>query len=344
MNIYDISQKAEVSPATVSRVINGSRNVREKTRTKVTSIITELGYTPNAFAQGLGHDTMRTMGILCVDPSDPKSRPGLLNAISYIQRELRTHDYDAVIYCVDYNMTEKARCINDLIRRRVDAIFIVGSLFIENKAKNNQCILDAAESTPIALINGYLNHENIYSFLCDDDGASRQAVGYLLDTNCKKILFLHGGMSDSEKRKLHGCRQAHASKGYTFSDDYVHACPQCLAEGAKFIENLAAGGLEFDAVFTTEDSLAVCALKYAQKNKINIPEDLCIMGYNNSVQSVCTSPELSSVDQNIEVVCATAVSMLIGRFKKGGAHTHNNRVKCYHARNNTCKIAGPVFL
>jgi len=321
LNIYDISQKAGVSPTTVSRVINGSDNVSEKTRAKVNAIIAETGYTPNAFAQGLGHDTMRTMGILCVDPSDSRSCPSLSNAIGYIQRELRAHDYDAVIYCVGYNMAEKARCIDDMLRRRVDSIFIVGSFFIEDKEKNNQCILDAAEKTPIMLINGYLNHKNIYSFLCDDAGASLQAVGHLLDTGCKKVLFLHGGMSGSEKRKLDGCREAHASRKLVFSDDYVHECPQGVAEGTKFIENLAVGGLKFDAVFATEDSLAVCALKYAQKNKIHIPKDLCIMGYNNSVQSICTSPELSSVDQNIESVCVTAVSMLISRLKKGGVPT-----------------------
>ena len=65
MNIYDISQLAGVSIATVSRVINGSDRVSARTRQKVLRVIEENGYTPNAFARGLGLNTMHTVGLLC---------------------------------------------------------------------------------------------------------------------------------------------------------------------------------------------------------------------------------------------------------------------------------------
>ena len=71
MTIYDISEKAGVSIATVSRVLNGSPNVSDKTREKVLDIMERYGYTPNAFARGLGLNTMRTIGIMCADSSDP---------------------------------------------------------------------------------------------------------------------------------------------------------------------------------------------------------------------------------------------------------------------------------
>ena len=60
MNIYDVSRKAEVSIATVSRVLNGNPNVSEKTRNRVLEVMNELGYTPNIFARGLGLNTMKT--------------------------------------------------------------------------------------------------------------------------------------------------------------------------------------------------------------------------------------------------------------------------------------------
>ena len=62
MNIYDVSEHAGVSIATVSRVLNGNPNVSEKTREKVLKVMDELGYTPNVFARGLGLNTMRTIG------------------------------------------------------------------------------------------------------------------------------------------------------------------------------------------------------------------------------------------------------------------------------------------
>ena len=69
MTIYDISEKAGVSIATVSRVLNGNANVKPKTKKKVMDVIEEYGYTPNAFARGLGLNTMNTIGILCADSS-----------------------------------------------------------------------------------------------------------------------------------------------------------------------------------------------------------------------------------------------------------------------------------
>ena len=70
ITIYDISQKAGVSIATVSRVINGSGNVRPSTKKKVLDIIRQYDYTPNAFARGMGLNSIKTVGILCTDSSD----------------------------------------------------------------------------------------------------------------------------------------------------------------------------------------------------------------------------------------------------------------------------------
>lgn len=317
MNIYDISQKAGVSTATVSRVINGGTKVSDKTRQKVMSVIEELGYTPNAFARGLGHDTMRTVGILCVDPADPNACSSLSMAIGHLQRELRCFDYDAIIYCVGYDMKSKADCLAIMLERRVDAIIIVGSFFVEANARANQCILDAAKQVPIMLINGLLQGENVYCFLCDDRNATLQAVQHLIDTGCRDILFLYRGMTGSEQRKLDGYTQALRINNLPVRDEYVRSCPLDIYEGRDFVAKLAADGLVFDAVFATEDSIAMSVLKYAHKNNVAIPEQLSVMGYNNSVQSVCCYPELSSVDNNTEATCITAVSMLMRRFEGG---------------------------
>ena len=82
MNIYDVSKKAGVSIATVSRVLNGNHNVSEKTRSKVISAMKELDYTPNIFARGLGLNTMKTIGIMCTDSSDTY----LANAVYYVEQ------------------------------------------------------------------------------------------------------------------------------------------------------------------------------------------------------------------------------------------------------------------
>ena len=105
MNIYDISKKAGVSIATVSRVINGSENVSEKTREKVLAIMKETGYTPNVFARGLTNNTIQTIGLLCADCSDHF----LATAISYLERGFRANGYDCILCCTGYELAVRQK-------------------------------------------------------------------------------------------------------------------------------------------------------------------------------------------------------------------------------------------
>lgn len=92
MTIYDISEKAGVSIATVSRVLNGSSNVSEKTKKKVLDVINQYEYTPNAFARGLGLNTMKTIGIMCADSSDfVPCKGNLLHRTEAACQRLRQH-------------------------------------------------------------------------------------------------------------------------------------------------------------------------------------------------------------------------------------------------------------
>ena len=90
MNIYDISEKSGVSIATVSRVLNNSPHVSQKTKERVLSVIEACGYVPNAFARGLGLNTMKTVGLLCPNAADPY----LSQALTYLERAFRSHSYD----------------------------------------------------------------------------------------------------------------------------------------------------------------------------------------------------------------------------------------------------------
>jgi DNA-binding LacI/PurR family transcriptional regulator len=167
MNIYDVSEHAGVSIATVSRVLNGNPNVSEKTREKVLKVMDELGYTPNVFARGLGLNTMKTIGIMCSDSSDPY----LAGAIYYLERGLRAHGYDAILCCTGYDLDAKQKYFDLLRSKRVDAIILAGSKFVEMRAKDNAYIIEAASDLPIMLVNGFLEGENIYSTVCDDHAA-----------------------------------------------------------------------------------------------------------------------------------------------------------------------------
>ncbi|MGL5437333.1 MAG: LacI family DNA-binding transcriptional regulator [Lachnospiraceae bacterium] len=310
MNIYDVSHKAGVSIATVSRVINGNANVSEKTREKVLAVMDELGYTPNVFARGLGLGTIQTIGIMCTDSSDPY----LAHAIYYLERELRSNGYDSILCCTGTSLETKQKYINLLLSKKVDAIILAGSKSFEMRARDNAYIIEASADIPIMLLNGYLEGENIYSTVCDDRSATHKATSLLIANGCRNILYLYTSHSYSGVNKMQGYKDALNGNGLPIRDTYIHQCPKDILAARDLLLNVHEAGLKFDAVLTSDDSLAVGAVKYAHMTGRHIPDELSIVGYNNFNYSICTDPELTTIDSKVEALCTTTVNTLMGVF------------------------------
>ena len=148
MTIYDISKKAGVSIATVSRVLNGSDKVRPSTKKKVMDIIEKYDYTPNAFARGMGLHSLQTIGILCADSSDLF----LAKAVYYLEQELQANGYESLLCCTGYNLEIKQNYLNLILSKKVDSIILVGSNFIGTTEDENQYIKDISSQVPLLSI------------------------------------------------------------------------------------------------------------------------------------------------------------------------------------------------
>lgn len=310
MNIYDVSERAGVSIATVSRVLNGNPNVSEKTRNRVLEIMDELGYTPNVFARGLGLNTMKTVGIMCSDSSDPY----LANAIYYLERELRSHGYDSILCCTGTSLENKRQYFELLLSKRVDAMILAGSKFIEMKEEDNSYIIEATKDLPVMLVNGFLDAPGIYSTICDDYTATYDAATRLIRSGHRDILYLYTSQSYSGINKMNGYKNALRACGLSTRNEYIFHCNKNVHEAKDLMESIAESGLHFDAIMSSDDSLAVGALKYAHAHQIRVPEELAIIGYNNSIYSDCTDPEISSIDTKVESLCITTVNSLMKVF------------------------------
>lgn len=310
MNIYDVSKQAGVSIATVSRVLNGNPNVSDKTREKVLAVMEELGYTPNVFARGLGLGTMKTIGIMCSDSSDPY----LANAIYYLERQLRSYGYDSILCCTGPSLENKRAYFELLLSKRVDAIILAGSKFVELIDQDNEYLISAAKELPIMLVNGFLDAPGIYSTVCDDYQAMYDAAGRLLDSGRSRILYLYTSHSYSGLGKVQGYKDALAGHGIPVCRELIRQCAKSLTASKTLLEELADSGIAFDGVLTSDDSLAVGAVKFAHARSLSVPEDLAIIGYNNSILSYCTDPEISSVDTKVEELCVTTVNTLMRVF------------------------------
>ena len=167
------------------------------------------------------------------------------------------------------------------------------------------------------LLNGYLEGDNIYCTVCDDRSAVHQAAGQLIASGCRNILYLYTSNSYSGSNKMKGYKDALTGHGLSIREEYIHQCPKDILAAKDMLIRLHQSGLIFDAVLTSDDTLAVGAVKYAHVLGRSIPDDLSIVGYNNSNYAVCTDPELTSIDSKVEALCTTTINTLMGVFNGG---------------------------
>lgn len=311
LTIYDISKEANVSIATVSRVLNGSDNVRESTRKKVMEVIEKYDYAPNAFARGMSLRSLRTIGILCADSSDLF----LAKAVYFLQQELQANEYESLLCCTGYNWDMKQNYVNLILSKKTDALILVGSNFIGTTEEENQYITDVAEQVPVMILNASLDHQNVYSTFCDDKGTMYDTTMKMIDSGIEDILYIYDSNSYSGKHKLKGFEMAMKESEIENYKDLIYYYDGDITQMdsiEKFISDIADSGKKFHGVIASDDHLAIGAVKYAQSKGISIPEDLQIIGYNNSVLTTCCTPELTSVDNRLETQTHQLVQTLVG--------------------------------
>lgn len=310
MNIYDISEKAGVSIATVSRVLNNSDRVSQKTKEKVLAVMAEYDYVPNPFARGLGLKTMRTIGLLCPNAADYY----LSNALSYLERLLRRQGYDSMLLCTGKELKDREKGVEWLINKHVDGVILLGSTFVEGSEDGNRYLRNAAKHLPLVLLNASYSYENIYSVLCDDYHATMSATQYLLEKGRRNILYLYHNRNYSGMKKLAGYKAALKALNVPVQDKLIHYYMEnkmSIPDIRDYILGIDKKGIRFDAVMTSEDVLSVGAFKYARIVGRSVPDDLPIIGYNNSTFCLCCEPELTSVDNKLEMLCEQSVSTLL---------------------------------
>ncbi len=307
MTIYDVAEKSGVSIATVSRILNGGKNVSEKTRQKVLAVIEEEGYTPNIFARGLGLDSIQMIGLLCTDVADAY----YAKAVSILENELHQKGFDVLLYCTGNRPEDKKKSLRMLLEKRVDAVILIGSAFREEA--DNSHLEQAAKQVPLFIINGLGEFPGVTCVACDEHGAVMQNVAELYKQGCRRILYLYDALTYSGFQKLDGYRDGLQNCGLPWDEALAVRVEKSLQDAKRAVSELLEAGVVFDAVMASEDLLAVGAQKALQQKKAELP----IIGFNNSLIAECATPSLTSVDNMLDTLCPYTVDLLL-RLLKGG--------------------------
>lgn len=332
MNIYDIAKLANVSIATVSRVVNDSPKVSQKTKEKVLAVMKENEYQPNAFARGLGLGTMKTVGIICPDISDTY----MAKAVSYLEKSLHDHGYDCILGCSGFKHEEKESYVKMLLSKKIDTLVLVGSTYAGNGRDefDTDYIREAAEQTPVFMINAKVTGDNIYCTYADDFHATYEVTKAFLRRGKEKILFMYDSESFSARQKMAGYEAALQDADYPIRGELKFKTKNEI----EYTRNMLLEYnhmLDFDSVLATEDGIAIGAIKYAKIKGLSIPEDLAITGYNNSILAIGCEPELTSVDSKLGVMCKNTVERMVELLENDRQIEKNVCVSCEIVRRCT---------
>ncbi|MBN2617309.1 MAG: LacI family DNA-binding transcriptional regulator [Spirochaetales bacterium] len=310
MNIYDIAKKAGVSIATVSRVINNSPNVSLKTREKISKLIEEENYLPSAHARGLSGTPAKTIGILTIDIRDQY----FASVIYSLEQELSLHDYNVILCNTGGESNIQRNYIALLMQKKIDALILVGSVF------NNPHLLDSikqvSQEIPLIIVNENVQGDNIYSIMCDESSGISSAITHLYNNGHRDFVFVKVGDTYSSKRKVQGFYNLKNLLEIENIESRVFNIEQGLNQAREITQTIVDIKPRPTAIICSEDLTALGIIQELNNLGINVPKDISVTGFNNSIYAECSIPTLTTVDSQSNSMGLAAARLALDVLNK----------------------------
>lgn len=301
MNIYDIAQEANVSIATVSRVVNGKNSVSARTKKKVQAILDKHNYTPSSIARGLATKSSNLVGVVLEDIRH--------SHYTFTAYEIEQNLHQIGHQCVVCNSAVEsiASYLKVLSSMQVEGVIIIGSVFVTDETK--AAIDTYTADIPVILLNGFLPCDNVISILTDDRDGIMQCMDHLMDKGHKEIVYVNDNNTTSAELKLEGYR-------FAMMRHDLHDKIQIVNTSNSFQGGEAAGEEIYKhfivknactAIVLAEDMTALGCINALKKHGVRIPEDVAVTGFDNSFFGKLSNLTLTSVDANTGLLGSEAV-------------------------------------
>lgn len=303
VTIRDVARMAKVSPATVSRVLNGAVGVRPETRDRVVTALRRLNFSPSPSARNLRSGRTEMAGVVVPDLGSLF----FTDVIKGLENTLTLSDYRVAV-CDSQGQVKKERenC-RWLMDGSVDALMLISPMM------DDDALLELAEmGIPLGLFGRMVDHPNVTCIGVNNRGAGSRVVEHLVNHGHRKIGVITGspGHADAGER-LAGYYDTLKRLGLPENPDWV----QCgfLAEdgGARAFESMMARPDRPTAVFAVNDEMALGALLAARRLGIQVPKDVALVGFDNLRLARLVAPALTTVNQpKLEIGFRLAQNML----------------------------------
>ncbi len=337
ITVKEIAKMCDVSPSTVSNILNGKTNMSEETRLKVLKAVEETGYKPNYFAQGMRRTNNKTIGIIAEELIQ-FSTPLIVEAImEYAESKgYRT-------FLINMSMYEKwKKAYNGnlgdegLLKKNTapafaeaEAIRADGVIYVAAHGRILDCV---PEDFDIPVVFAYgMSHNNKYkSVVIDDSNSAEAIVDYLVKRGHTRIGVI-GGKPDNPHTlwRMDGYRDGLKKHSIPFDDGIVVYGDWERESGERCADILLDKGL--DTIFCMNDLMAAGAYDSARKRGLIVGKDISVMGFDNREISEYLYPGLSTSEIMFEKIgtrCGELIIEEIENEEKRDEHIQPLRVMC----------------
>lgn len=318
LTINDIAQKAGVSKATVSRVLNNPEKVAPRTRERVLSVIRATNYRPNPMARALN---IRKTGIIGVVVSDI-TNPFYAVMVKSIEEVCRAHQYYIFLCSTDGRKEEEEFYVCSLIDKKVDGIILAATQMDSDNIHLLQELKEA--DIPFVFVSRLPQERELYDYvMVDNVQGGYVATKYLISLGHEKIAYLGGRWGTSSNLdRFEGYKKALMESGFPVHEEYLF-CGEFRMEGGyqEGIKMLSLRENRPTAVFCANDNMAIGLIEACREHGVEVPQEISVIGFDDIPLSAIKSIQLTTISQSIPELGALSGKILIDKIldpqKKG---------------------------
>ena len=305
VTIEDVARRAGVSAMTVSRVINQGKNVRDRTRARVLEAIEALRYSPNTAARSLAAGEATHIGLLYSNPSAAYLSQFLVGALDGARK---AGCHLVIEACESENDAEQSEAARRLADADVEGVILPPPL-----SESVPILTElTAAGTPVVTVAMGHAFANALNVRMDDFKAAREMTEYLVSLGHRRIAMITGHpdhIASIERER--GFRSAMEAAGLDIAPAYVEQGLFTFRSGMEAAERLLDLPDPPTAIFAFNDNAAISVVHVARARGLRVPEDLSVVGFDDSEQAAIVTPPLTTVRQPLEELGRMAVSLLL---------------------------------
>ena len=306
VTIKDVAEEAGVSVATVSRVLNGSSKVRERTRKSVADAAQALQYVPNETARSLIKNRTHTIGVLLPDMHGEF----FAEVIRGIEQTAQGQGYHLLVSS-SHSEEEKARAMIRTMLGRVDGLIIMWP-----RPQTGFFSSLIPEGLPAVLLNAGTSSASMPVLSVDNRGGAREMVRHLIDHGHRRIAILKGLPDNPDaQERLSGYWDALKEAGIERDPELEIAGDFMQSTGYQAVEDMLNMDPRPTALFAVNDAMAMGALSRLQKEGVRVPEDVAVAGFDDVPSAQYVTPPLSTVRVPMRILGERAIEHLFGAMQ-----------------------------